>query len=66
MLGLQSVHKVHGGDQACFGSRTADVEEVRVYVSWRAEGTEDLAMEGDFGGEVCEMEVTCKIRQEPV
>lgn len=53
----EAVYKVHGGDEARFGGRAADVGEVGVAGRGRGEGADDAAVEGDFGGEVGEVEV---------
>ena len=57
VFGFEAVNEAHGGYEACFGSCAADVKEVRV--SAGGEGTEDAAVESDFGGEVGEVEVAC-------
>lgn len=53
----EPVYKVHGGDEARFGGRAADVSEVGVAGRGRGKGADDAAVEGDFGGEVGEVEV---------
>ena len=57
MFGFEAVNEAHSGYKACFGCCAAYVEEVRV--SAGLEGAEDAAVEGNFGGEVGEVEVAC-------
>ena len=56
MFGPEPVDKVHGGDEARFGGRTADVREVGVGIGG-VERADYAAMERDFRGEVGEVEV---------
>ena len=58
VLGFEAVNEAHGGYEACFGCCAADVKEVRI--SAGAEGAKDAAMEGNFGGEIGEVEVACR------
>ena len=56
MFGPKPVHKVHGRDEPGFGGRSADVREIGVGLGG-VQGTNDAAVQGDFGGEIGEMEV---------
>ena len=57
VFGFEAVNEAHGGNEACFGCRAANIKEMRV--SAGAEGAKDAAVEGNFGGEVGEVEVAC-------
>ena len=54
--GSQPVDEVHGRDQSCFGGGSTDVEEVVVRVGG-IQGLHDAPVEGDFGGEIPEVEI---------
>lgn len=54
MLGTKPVHKVHGGNQASFGSGTANVREINFSAN-RIERANDATVKCDLGGEICQM-----------
>ena len=57
MARVQTVDEIHGGDKARFGGVAAHEEAVRI-VGRGIEGLHDAAVQGDFCGEVGEVEIT--------
>ena len=54
MVWTKPVHKVHGGNEASFGSGTANIREIN-FSAHGIERADDATVKGDLGGKICQM-----------
>lgn len=54
MVGTETVREIHSRDESGLGGGAANMGDVGISVML-AQGANDAAVEGDLGGEICQM-----------
>lgn len=56
MIGTETVREIHSRDEPSLRCRTADMGYVGIFIML-TQGANDAAMEGNLGGEICQMQM---------